>query len=563
MAVKNNQGKYKGNVQSPNSFIFNKWVQIIIVCFTVILLYGKTVNNQFIGLDDTSLIVDNYPFIRDWKNIPQAFKQDVFKIHKDLDNTKDYYRPVITLSFMLDAHIAPPATKDKPVKPKVYLVSNIIYHSIACLLLLLLFNSLGVNPVIALLFTLIFAVHPLLNQAVAWIPGRNDSLLTIFTLASMRRFLKYLDSKQPKHLLLHLLFFTLALFSKESAVSLVILTLFYLFFVKGEKLSNLVNYKELIGAYALVIVTWFFMRANALQGSTSDITLSSMVMNMITNMPLLFQYIGKAVIPVGFSVMSSIEDTNYIVGIVAIALIVTGIFLSKEKQWSMVIFGIAWFFLFLVPSLSASLFGGLEHRAYLPIVGFLITFSEFDWLKRATLKQTNLLLVVVSVIVLYAAVSFRRLSIFHDRFAFYKSAIETSPHSVLACLNLGKHYEEVQKYNEAIEAYRKGLERDSNYVMLHNNIGGAYMYMKDYVPAEVEIKKELAKHPKNSNAIYNLGLIYKIWGREEDAVALWRKTLEIEPNFIYAYQQLANYYRQKGRLDSAGYYTMQLKQRGY
>ena len=340
------------------------------------------------------------------------------------------------------------------------------------------------------------------------------------------------------------------------------LSLFYILFISKEKLTEKSNY-TLMFLYIVVLIPWFLLRRNALEGSTSDITISGMITNIFTNGPLFFQYIGKSLLPFDLSVMSSIQDTNYILGVAVIVLMAAGIFFSKKKRWSYILFGLLWFFLFLTPSLSASLFGGLEHRAYLPLIGFVIVFSEFDWIKSLTLKNTLTIGALVAVIGVFIVVTFHRLSIFQNRFNFYKSAIETAPHSVLSCLNLGKHYEEVGKYNEAIASYRKGLERDSTYIMLHNNIGGAYMYMKMYPEAEKELLEEVRLHPKNSNAIYNLGLIYKSWGRDQEAIDMWKRTIVLENNFIYAYQQLANYYKQKGDMPTANMYAEELRKRGY
>ena len=134
---------------------------------------------------------------------------------------------------------------------------------------------------------------------------------------------------------------------------------------------------------------------------------------------------------------------------------------------------------------------------------------------------------------------------------------------VIAYINLGKNYEEKKEYSKAIEEYKKGLEKDSNHIMLHNNIGGAYMYMKMYQKAELEFKKELEKHSENSNAVYNLGLAYKALGRESDAIEMWKQTLIVDSNFIYAYQQLANYYKQRGDMKTADIYIEKLKKKGY
>ena len=118
-----------------------------------------------------TIIVKNYPFLKNISNTPKAFTQGVFQETGQKDTLASYYRPVMIFSFMLDAQISP-AVGEYP-KPKPFLEANIFYHTIACILLLLLLLELNIPPLPSLLLSLIFTVHPLLNQAVAWIPGRN------------------------------------------------------------------------------------------------------------------------------------------------------------------------------------------------------------------------------------------------------------------------------------------------------------------------------------------------------------------------------------------------------
>src|SRR5580700_8760217 len=75
-----------------------------ILSIVIIGLYSGITSNNFVDLDDTTVIVDNYPFLKNFSNAPQAFKQGVFQVYNKQDTLKTYYRPIMTLSFMLDAH---------------------------------------------------------------------------------------------------------------------------------------------------------------------------------------------------------------------------------------------------------------------------------------------------------------------------------------------------------------------------------------------------------------------------------------------------------------------------
>src|SRR6202020_3196456 len=91
-------------------------------------------------------------------------------------------------------------------------------HIISVVIVFKLFIVLEVNRVHAFILSLLFAVHPVLSQAVAWLPGRNDVLLGIFIFSFFIFSIRYSREGKLKNLLLSVFFLLLALFTKETAV---------------------------------------------------------------------------------------------------------------------------------------------------------------------------------------------------------------------------------------------------------------------------------------------------------------------------------------------------------
>lgn len=174
------------------------------------LLYFKTLFFGWTYLDDNVLVINNTAFLSDLSNILQAFRQEVFHI---THCSAAYYRPVLTVSFMLDAFFG-------GQNPFIYHFTNIAVHiAVSCLVFLLL-QRIGYKRPSALFFSLIFTVHPALAQAVAWIPGRNDSLMALFGLSAFIFFLDFLKSGSIYYYCAHLFFLGLAFFTKETALIL-------------------------------------------------------------------------------------------------------------------------------------------------------------------------------------------------------------------------------------------------------------------------------------------------------------------------------------------------------
>lgn len=510
---------------------------LIILCF---ILYGKALKFGFNYLDDSILVIDQYKLNSDYNNIPKAFSQHIFKVDGQADRSHDYYRPLMTLSFMLDAHIA-----GSPA-PYIYHLTNVLLHILTGILLLIFLKKFGVAPIPSFILCLFFLVNPGLAQAVAWIPGRNDSLLAIFVLASFIFLIKYLEEKKPYLLTLHILMFVLGLFAKENGIMLIPLVFFYLKYIAKDKFneSNKAPYSKLGIGYSICILPWWFMRQAALDANNATYV-GNVIKNILINAPMISQYIGKTLLPFDLSVLPTIRDTHYVYGIITVLFVAAAIYFTPAKRWNYIIFGLLWYFIFLFPAL-VSPFVGLEHRIYVPMFGFLLIIAETKWIQDITATNLKAAAVPLGFIVVFWFLTSNRLPVFRDRISFYKNGTETSAYGTFAYLTLGKQYEKIEQYDSAIVTYQRGLKVDSTLIMFHNNMATDYMKLDMFPEAEREIKKELIMYPNNYTALQNLGTVYKLTNRMDLAAEQWRKVLAIKKDFAYAYQELAKYYLAKG-----------------
>lgn len=554
-------------------FFSNKNLQLIVISLCVFFMYVRTTSYEYTGLDDVTLIESNYPFIKNFNNIPKAFKQHVLHVDKTLDNEKDYYRPMLTLSFMLDANIAGNS------KPRWYHFANVLYHLTACLILFMLLHKLKINNIAAFLLTLLFAFHPVVDQAVAWIPGRNDMLLAIFVMLSFKYFLNYLENKQQKDLTWHIIYFGCALFTKENGIMLTVLCLFYLKFIAKEKVTFNIQHSTFVKialGYAAFLFIWLYLRGIAIAGSTTNNSTQAFVSNFINNAPFMLSYIGKAILPFNLSVMCMMEDTNYMYVIASVVLIALGIYFSKNKRWTFVLFSLLWFVLFLAPSFSARLVEGLEHRLYVPLIGFVLLASETDWMKKLNKEDKKLWIVPSIYLLVLLFVSNNRLSIFKNRFSFNSSAMQTSQYSVVPCVNLAGDYQIAGNNEKAIEMYKVALTRDSvygivhpknrtsYYSILHDNLGVIYLGRQQFAEAEQQFL--LGSKSGDVYSIYHLASAYNKTKRTDQAVPLWKKVIILQPrqpDFKDTYLRLAQYAKDKGDTASFRYYVQEYKRMGF
>jgi Tfp pilus assembly protein PilF len=529
------------------------YILISLISFTV---YLRSLFFGFTYFDDNVLILDNLFFLRNISNFFRSFTTEVFHI---LHSSAAYYRPMLTISYMLDAQISGEG-------PFMYHFTSILIHIIVSNLLFVFLKKLKISESLAFIFALVFAVHPVLAQAVSWVPGRNDSLLALFALLCFIYLINYYQEESFKNYFFYLLFFTFCLFTKESAVLIPILSLFLgIIVVKKKALFS--AFSSLFIGWFFIGVVWFFLRSIALSGNPLEYGSQGAVKSVFDNLSAVFLYLGKAVFPVNLSVLPTLQDSTLVYGYIASFLTVLALILSKKKNCLMIAFGTFWFFAFLLPAfirpnLSYVAYF-LEHRVYLSIVGLFIVFSEITFLKKADLNSKATALAVFLLVSILSAVNFFHNTSFKDRLTFWKQAVLTSPSHPLAHKNLGAMYYLDGRFDEAESEFKKSAAINPTEPMIHNNLGLIYFKKGDYASAEAEYKKELEYYPSYDNALSNLGLLYYQKGEKDKAAAYWLETIKVNPDHKEALRALAVYYLNDAKdNDKAQYYHTEAVKRG-
>jgi tetratricopeptide (TPR) repeat protein len=501
------------------------------------------------------LILDNLFYLEKISNFFRSFTLEVFHV---LHSSASYYRPMLTISYMLDAVFS-------GENPFLYHLDSILVHIAVGLLLFVFLKKLKIRENLAFIFAMIFAVHPVLSQAVGWIPGRNDSLLALFCLACFIFFIDFLKKQKIKYLWLSSLFLLLAYFTKESALLLPILMIVYAVLLTDKK-SLMQNIWGIILVWILVFVPWLYLRSIALLSGGAQYPLIHSLQIVFNNSPAILLYLGKVLIPVNLTVLPTLQDSTLVYGIVSLGIIVILLIASKQKRYNYLFFGLLWFFAFLLPSFlrpgSDYVADFLEHRLYVPIIGLFVILGEIDWLKNINLKKKVYFWPLVFVIIGLSVVNIIHSRKFSNRLVFWQDAVKHSPHHPLAHKNLGAMYYLDGNLDKAEEEFIKSVELNPTEPMIHNNLGLIYYRKGDYQDAEAQYKKELEINPYYDNALLNLGLLYYAEGKKDQARDIWLETIQVNPDHKEALKSLYIYYSQVGDETKADYYYQQALLRG-
>jgi tetratricopeptide (TPR) repeat protein len=517
-------------------------------------LYILSLTYGFTYLDDNVLILTNLFYLKDLGNIINAFKIEVFHI---LHASAAYYRPLLTISFILDAQIS----GDNPI---FYHLTNVNIHILNTIMFFILMKRLKIEKAKALFISLIFLVHPILTQAVSWVPGRNDSLLALFILPSFIFFIDFLREGSWKKYVLHLIFFTAALFTKESAILFSGVCIFYLILIERPKgWADKIIY--LVIGWFLLAVVWLFMRSNALVNPI-HYTPHSIFMTVLNNSPAIILYLGKVFFPINLSVLPTLQDSTLVWGFLSIILILILFFYTKKKNFSHMLFYTGWFFVFLTPSFvrpnTVYVADFIEHRMYMPLIGLLLLMAEMFPIKGLNLKNKRAFMVCVAYLSTLFTLAMVHNMVFRNKIVFWEDAAKHSPSHPLSWKNLGAMYYLDGRYDDAEKDYREALRLNPSESMVHNNLGLIYAKEGDLDKAEKEYQEELKINPGYDNAYFNYGMLLYTRGDKENALKMWLMTIKVNPDHANGLQSLAHYYYEEGDLQKANYYANEAKKRG-
>lgn len=459
------------------------WVMnypLLLLTAAVLIVYLPTLRLGFTELDDSIFIKEQRAFNEDLGNLVESFKRGVFNPTEDV-----YYRPLLLDSFILNYQLSGENIAG-------WHFVNVLLHLASVLLLFLLLRKLEVAGLTSFLLSLFFAVHPVLSQAVAWIPGRNDTLLAVFVFSFLISVLNYSDGGKLKWLGAQVSFLTCALFTKETAVFAAPAAWAILLLIRKTGVFEASMWR-MYAAWFLAGLIWFIARSMATL-EHDQLQPMEMLNTLPTRFIVLIHYLGKIFLPVNLSVFPIIEDTSAIYGLIAVALLALLIYFSENKNPYVICAGLLVYMLFFIPALlvPASLNDqDFEHRTYLPMLGVLLILSETA-LFRNRWKQERVLYAGMAVCIVLAIVNLRHQKNFSDPVTFWTAAVKTSPNSAYANMMLGARIDDVDRLRPE-ELIRKSYAMDSAAKYINYYMGVMLQQHDSILASERFFMKEMKK----------------------------------------------------------------------
>jgi len=461
--------------------------------------------------------------------------------------------------------------------PHIYHTANLVVHLLNGLVVFLLLLHLVKNHWAACAGALLFALHPVQVETVAWASGFRDVLSGLFSLVAMWCFVvsatgggqnEKLGCPPRRYYVYALFFFLCAMLSKPSAVVIpaVLFIFAYIIFTKPVKHSIKEVLPFCMIAVPLVVITKL---------SQPDVQMSFapsfMQWPLILGDTLTF-YVSKLAWPLmlgpdyGRTPLKVLESSSvYVTGTIPFALL--GIVLWRYRKP----LGLAAIGIFLISVLPVSGVIPFNFQNISTTADRYLYFAMFApslavaWILSVHRSKALLYLCLCGILLLGMRTSFQARYWQNSR-ALFEHALAVNPNSSISHNNLGldlykqRRYEEAFKHfkravalnprhdaayvnlgvlaamkndqEAALEYYSKALERNPAHGRAHNNMANVYVKTGRYAEAMQHYTKALSLVPQLAPGIYfNMGVLYEQQGRTKEALDYYDKAFRLNPNF--------------------------------
>lgn len=491
-------------------------------------VYGRVYGHLFLTeWDDPDYLVSN-PFAHglSWEHVTGAFSR--FFVGN--------YAPLHIVSYMVDYSLW-------GLRPAGYLLENVLIHGLNGSLLYLLVRRLSNNVVAATIAGLIFVVHPVQVEAVAWVSQRKSVLSLFFFLLSLLCYAAYRDAGtgSSRHSYwLSVAAFAAALLTKSTAVVLPVVLLIFDRCFEGRpvraSLTDKIPYAVAAAAAALLAMASQSPEYGG--GGRAPYHGGSPLATFMTMLPVLVSYLRMVVWPAGLSAayspaIKTAPDLEVLLaGLLLAAIVACAALLYRRDKRLFFWLAIAPVGMLPVSQIVPLVTLMNDRYLYFPMVGiapfFALGGAMFLERQRSGVRRAGSGLAVLLVLSLGIAANLR-VAVWHDAATLWSDAVSKVPHSFMANYVLASIKVKSGRPEEALPQLERLRRMDPDNPKVHELLGHFHYQAGNLAEAEAAYGAAIARNPARHKAQLYLGNIYLGQGRVDAAMERFRAAELVAP----------------------------------
>jgi protein O-mannosyl-transferase len=536
------------------------------LCLTE-LAYIAALRFDFV-YDDVVQIVHN-PILHSWRYLPRYFIE-----HNSAsllpDSLGNFYRPLVLSWKLINYELFGP-------NPFYWHLTNLALHTGVTALVYLLAKKIVKDEMTAALGALIFGLHPVNAEVVAWVSGATDSILALLMLSSFLLYLRFTQQPADKRvrryvpLACSILLYCLAVLTKEAAVILPCLMLVYEWLFResrseaaaggaaqgrsGVATSKAARSWRILrrsAPYAIVTAGYLALRYHVLHGLSHNNTNIGLGTAILTTPSVLWFYVKLLLIPTGLSpfydltYVKSASFSGFFLPLMA-TIAVAFVLLAAARKSRAAAFGLACLVLPILPVLNFRVLqpDNFVHDRYLYLssIGFsilaalglrslglsslpLLRFQGRDNSRTAALKA-GIPLLLIGVL---GAATASQSQIWQNEIVLYERGVALAPSNLAPRNNLAAALENRGKYREAIDVLSEVLAKNPRAWIAAYNLGIVYEHLGQFNESEAYYDRAIQIDPSESHPFYRKGIIKLDAAHLSQAESLARQAIALSPD---------------------------------
>ncbi|NOK33140.1 tetratricopeptide repeat protein [Corallococcus exercitus] len=539
--------------------------QYVLVALAALLVFAGTLANGFV-YDDVQLVLEN-PWPRSLAGVRDSFSQPLFGFLESStaqDPQHHYYRPLMhVLLFGLRQAFG--------LQPWAHHLALMVMHAAVSVLVLWLLRgclvadraepTLGAGGWAAFGGALLFALHPVHTEAVAWVSGAMDVGMALAVLLAARLWLPVPAS--PQRALGAGALWLAGLLLKETAIVLpVLLWALERATAPSGARGSLVAQARRYALLGLGLAAYLGLRFMALGGSLPTNSASTRVSRLTGVLAFPADLGGKLVWPSPLAVLSprgpatSLADVRVWLGALCFAGILAGAVWAWRRGHRVVQAAGLWLLVPLLPALALQVRGVdayAERYLYLSSVGFvlLVAVALRAGLSRWPEQARILALASGGVLAAFTLLTLSYVPVWRDNLTLWTYVQETVVDHPLIHSNLGDLHLKAGRLDAAISHLEVAAQALPGAFRVHNNLAVAYAKVGRLGDARKELERTVRLMPDNPVAWHNLGLVSRREGDLETAIARFHDALRLAPKRVDSLLELGRTLMRAGRASEA------------
>ncbi|MBK9734992.1 MAG: tetratricopeptide repeat protein [Saprospiraceae bacterium] len=526
----------------------------ILAVFITFICFSTAINNEFVNWDDDRNFYEN-PLVQtiDDKNF--------------WDNTKDIftsgvignYNPLTIWTFALEKKWI---GFEKPI---YWHLDNIYLHLICVLLVYFIAGLLGLGWQGSVFVALLFGIHPMRVESVAWVTERKDVLFGVFYLAALLQYIKFKKDQNNFRWVWMTIFFVLSLLSKIQAVSLPLSMMAVDYYIdKKWHIKSVINkipffiLSAMTGLYGIKMLKEFGSLA-----TVEDTTNFNFLERLFVGAFSFIIYLIKLVVPFRMSPLYPYPNHfpwYFWPSILIFPIVILIMYRAYKNGQKVVFFGLSFFIvniIFLLQILAAGQGYLADRFTYMAYLGlFFIAGYYLDAYLTKYPEKTNTLFSLVGIyFVLIGFVTFQQNKIWKDSGTLWSHVLKYYQATTLPYGNRANFYRDKKMYTEALSDYNKTISMKDEQPQAYNSRARLYFDLAKgrdtLLLALNDYNKAIKYDPTDGEFLVNRGATYARLGDIEKAILDFNAGLKLKPDHAVGYLNRSIMYNTTGRYDLA------------